>query len=357
METVIEKPAESVETGTQSRFKDGARFNFASDAKTFDCKFLEPGFVSYRDCGGKMELLRKETIQRCMDSIIGCPVTINHVEVTDSNRTEVENGRVNSWYYNSDDGWFYVKGTVDTEEAKFRINTGHRPSCGFQVGMPMGPGGMDHGIRYDQEILDLKFNHLAIVERPRYEGAVFRLNHIVSNPNKMQLFKFLKKLVTTATGADGKSTETATVQSRDISGDTEVVIDGAPVRLNELFTAHSAESAASLDASENDSFEIDGKTVTVGQLVASYKKQKARANAAPAAVAAAAAVPAETAEQKTAREADELAQRNNAAAIKVQGTDAFFTLHAARTAQKPEGVSTTNSGSLRERCAAANGRY
>lgn len=356
------------------RTKDGDRFNIAADSRSFDCKFIEPGFVSYRDTpGGKLELLRKETIERCMPSVVGNALTLQHVEVTPENRTELENGIVSEWYYNSDDGWFWVKGTVDTEPAKARINAGQRPSCGYKV-LDLGPGGVDHGIRYDQEITNLCFNHLAIVERPRYADAQFRLNsYNVSNPT-MKVFKFLKKLVTPTQGADGKP---VTTESRDISADTEIEIDGQKVRLNELFDAYMAETAEALTATPEDALEISGKVVTMGALTESFRKNKARLNAA-----------AETLEQKAKREADEAkekpddeavaSQRHNTtvetpeqkaeaakkaadeaeAAKRTNGITAFTTLNLARSAPvKTDGGYSTTSGSLREKCAAGAKRY
>jgi hypothetical protein len=356
------------------RTKDGDRFNIAADARSFDCKFLEPGFVSYRDTpGGKLELLRKETIERCMPTVVGNAVTLQHAEVTPENRTELENGIVKEWYYNSEDGWFWVKGTIDTEQAKSRINAGQRPSCGYKV-LALGAGGVDHGIRYDQEITDLCFNHLAIVERPRYADAQFRLNsYNVSNPT-MKVFKFLKKLVTPTKGADDKP---ITHEPRDISADTEIEIDGQKVRLNELFDAYMAETAEALTATPEDALEISGKVVTMGALTESFRKNKARANAIT-----------ETPEQKAKREADaakkkiedeELAsQRHNTtvetaeekaaaakkkledeeAAKRTNGITAFTTLNLARSAPvKTEGGYSTTSGSLREKCAAGAKRY
>ena len=356
------------------RYRDGERFNIAADSKTFDCKFIEPGFVSYRDTpGGKLELLKKETLDRCMPSCVGNALTIGHIEVTPENRTEVENGIIQEWYYNSDDGWYHVKGVVDTEPAKQRINAGQRPSCGYKV-LALGSGGMDHGIRYDQEILDITFNHLAIVERPRYADAEFRLNsYNVSNPS-MNVIKFLKKLVTPTAGADGKP---VTHEVREISAETEIEIDGQKVRLNELFQTYLTETVEALSATPEDALEISGKAVTMGELTASYRKNKARANAAPITDADRKKVAevivdkaltkpelvvettrinsvVETPEQKTAAakaKSDEETTRKN-------GLEAFTMLNVARSAPgKIDGGYSTSSGSLKEKCELGAKRY
>lgn len=346
------------------RFVDGERFNIAPASKKFDCKFLEPGFVSYRDVGGKLELLKKETIERAMDSAVGIPVTIGHEMVTAENRSALERGVVEAWHFNSEDGWYHVTGTIDSEEALRLIRQGHRPSCGFAV-RDLAPGGKDHGIRYDQEIADLVFNHLAIVERPRYAGADFRLNSITSANKTMNVFKFLKKLVTRENGADGQPVEKISTVPHEVSGDTEVEIDGKMVRLNELFDTFLKETAEAFTITPETALEVSGKAVTMGQLADAYRKNAARANSAAT----------ETPEQKTAREAKEKAdkaeadkQRANQIAADEQkkkddeaarknGESAFFTLHSARSTPKTDAGYSTTSGSLKEKCERGAKRY
>lgn len=349
------------------RYHDSERFNIAAGSKKFDCKFLEPGFVSYRDIpGGKLELLRKQTIERAMDTAVGIPLTIGHTMVTAENRVNLENGVVTGWYFNSEDGWYHVTGTVDTDEALQLIRKGHRPSCGFKV-LDLAPGGRDHGIRFDQEIADLVFNHLAIVERPRYAEADFRLNSITSVHPTMNVFKFLRKLVTTKT-VDGKPVEEISTVPHEASGNTEVEIDGKMVRLNELFDAYLKETAEAFTITPDTALEVSGKAVTMGQMADAYRKNQARTNSVT-----------ETPEQKLARETKEAAdkktaddQRANEIAAADQkkkddeaakqrendaGKSAFFTLHAARQNPKTDAGFSTTSGSLKEKCELGAKRY
>ena len=335
------------------RHQDGSRFNIASESRSFDCKFIEPGIVSYRDVGGKVELLRKETLDRCMASVVGNPLTIGHVHVTADNRTEVENGIVSEWKYNSEDAWYYVSGTADTEEAKEKMRANGKPSCGYRV-LAVGPGGVYHGIRYDQEILDIQFNHLAIVERPRYEDCEFRLNSFpAATQSNMNVFKFLKRLVTRENGTDGKPVDTVKTESRDISGDTEVEIDGKKVRLNELFATYLKETEGAFTATPEDALEVSGKVVTMGELASAHRANVARENALKPAAPAAAPAASETEEAKASRlETEAAAQRQNEA-----DKSAFLTLHAARSVPKTDGGFSTNSGSLKEKCEAGAKRY
>jgi hypothetical protein len=250
------------------------RFNLAGDASQFTSRFIEPGLVSYRNSGGGLELLRKETIDRCLGSAIGNPVTIKHVPLTEESLQDGTNGRVMSVEYNAADGWYYAKGTIESETARSLIRRGQRPSCAYAV-LSFGPGGKYHGIEYDKEITDLVFHHLAIVEKPRYEGATFRLNAItVTNPSAdMNIFKFFKKL-----GTPGP--ETTKIEETQVAGDTTVEIDGVPVRLNELAETWKAQSKQVFNAGLDDEIVVDGKNVKVNELVSCY--QTARKNEADA---------------------------------------------------------------------------
>jgi hypothetical protein len=333
---------------TDLRFADGLRFNIAAESRKFDCKFIEPGIVSYKDQGGGIELLRKETLDRCMASAIGNPLILGHTYIHAENRLELEEGIVHSFAYNSDDGWYYVSGEVSTPSAQNRMRRGERPSCGYRV-KELGPGGTYHGIKYDAEILDIEFNHLAIVDNPRYELAEFRLNSVnvnVSNPTNI-MFKFLKKLVTRENGADGKVTESTKVESHEVSGDTEIEVEGKMVKLNSLADCYMAETKAAVirTASGDDEVEVEGKNVKLNELVDCYKKNMGRSNAAPVVpvvvAPVVAAAPAESDEQKAIRE---------------NGAKAFAQLQNAAVGQTTSEFASS-SDSLSERCARGTKRY
>ena len=246
------------------------RFNLAPGTKKFRCKFIEPGLVSYRDVpGGGLELLRKETIDAALQTALDNPLTIGHVQVTPENRIDVENGVVTGVDYNAEDGWYYANGTAETDQAISKIQQGQRPSCAYAV-RAFGPGGVYHGIKYDREIMDIEFQHLAIVERPRYEGADFRLNSLT---NPMKLFKFIKNLLVRENGIESSKTEVS-----EMSGNTVVEIDGVPVRLNDLAAVWEAQKGQIFQGSMDDMIEIDGQCVKMNELVETYKKNRSNSS-------------------------------------------------------------------------------
>lgn len=359
-----------LEVETVVRVVEGdMRFNFASDARSFDAKFIEPGLISYRDHEkGGIELLRRETIERNMWSCIGNPVIVKHKLVTAENRLMLEQGVISDWYFCPSDGWFHVKGVIEGEDAKGRIRRGEKPSCAYIV-RSFGPGGKHHDIRYDKEITDLTFNHLAVVEKPRFEDSSFRLNSVhVSQPKNMNVIKFLKKLVTRENGADGKPTESTKVESHEVPSTTLIDVDGKMVPISEIAEGYRKNAAAPapdapLQVAADDTMEIDGKPVPVSEVIAGYRKN-------------AAAAPAETPEQKAARDAAEALRLNAApegetpeqkvvreAALRTNAAATvkpFFTLHNARENAAAAVVASPRSktsGSISDRCKSGQERY
>lgn len=316
------------------------RFNIASDAKSFDCKFIEPGLVNYKDQGGGIELLRKETLDRCMASAVGNPLTVGHVMVNAENRMALEEGIVHEYYFNPENGWYHVKGTADTPRAKSLLPL-KKPSCGYRV-TSFGPGGVYHGIRYDKEITGIEFNHLAIVDKPRYEDAVFRFNQA-----SMNLFKFLRNLVTRENGADGQPGQEVTkTETIELSGDTQVTLPtGEQIRLNDLGKKWMEQTKAAVETPQDGNTMVDcgdcGK-VKLNELIESYRKNKMD----------------EAEKEKKEVERKNAAEEEKKAAEKKKADDAaaFARLNSARTNGAPA-PTEKSSGSLAERLEAGRKKY
>lgn len=342
----------TVITISDQRVREADRFNLAGDSRTFDCKFIEPGIISYKDHqGGDIELLRKETIDRCIHTAIGNPITIGHVWVTSDNRLQEEQGIITDVYYDPVDGWYHVRGKVDTPRAQ-KLMKVKKPSCGYSV-EKFGPAGTYHGIRYAKEIHDITFNHLAIVDNPRYEEAVFRLNS-VSNPTNMNnVFKLLKRIVTRENGADGQAKETSKEESFDLPGNTEVTFTAQDkehkMRLNDLGEMWMKQTAAAVTSrvNENDEVEVDGKKVRIHELVAGY-----RANRCHEAEMEAAKKKHENEAAEAKKKADEEAE-----AAKRKNENSFAQLHIARTAQSDAKPTLTSADSMQDKLARGKSRY
>lgn len=348
MTLVAEAPMRTIE---------GARFNFLEGGRKFSCKMIEPGIVSYKDTPSKdVILLRKETIDRCMDSAIGNAVTVGHVFDLESAVPEaLSHGTVSKWRYNADDGWYYVDGEFSTDSAAARVEGGGRPSCGYaELEVRLNTSGDKyHGFHYDKEITEIRFHHLAVVPKGRYEEATFRLNSIPS----MNMFKFVR---TWKERLNGATTDTEKSETVEISGDTEVVLpDGTKSRLNELKPAVAVVSAPVKFAAIGDIAEVSMSPAEMEGFITASRKaaHQARLNAAEEAkkgviapvVAATAPVVTETEEAKVAR-------------LNAAGAAAFASLNTARfkdpvLTEPVAGGYSTSSGSMADKLAIGAKRY
>lgn len=297
----------------ESPIRTGVRTNAKTWANKFEARFLEAGVVNYDDCGCGVNLLSHETIAQCAKSFVGRPVIIRHQMVTPETMEPVAMGYISDVWFNSEDGWWWCSGTIHREEAKEAIRKGASVSCSYKV-TNTADGGLYHNTKYNEEISAFEGMHLAIVDNPRYERAVIRLN---SKPTP-NMFKWFKKL------QGGEIKDNAIPTPEEVSGDSTIEIEGKQVTVSALVERH--------NAVPSDEVDVDGKKIKVNDLVAGYKanesakakeedEKKARDNAAK-----------EEEEKKAreneakAKEDEEKKARDNAA----PKTDHFNDLLAAR---------------------------
>jgi hypothetical protein len=268
------------------------RLNLAPSGKRFYAEFITPGLISYRDVKGGVDLIRKETLDRDAQSMMGAALTIKHPAkelIISRNFTDVSHGKVDKVGYNEKTGFYFAEGDVETDAARERINAGDGVSCGFTV-LQKAPGGTWNQVPFTQEDKHLEFHHLALVERPRIEEADIRLN----SKSAMKIFgKLIKKLVT-----GGKTEEVAS----DINLATTVDVgDGKTATIQEMIDAERANAIHVV--SGEDYVEHEGMRYNCAELIANYKANCMRSN--------------EAAEKKKKDEADKL-ERENALKIEAE---------------------------------------
>lgn len=341
------------------------RFNLLEGTSKFSCRMIEPGIISYLNTAEKdVVLIRKETIDRCIASAKGNPLTIDHIDMSDDVPVEeVSNGSVSSVRYNAQDGWYYVDGVVDTEHAKNLIRRGYKPSCGFkEKKVAINTTGLRyHGFHYDKEITELEFHHLAIVRKPRFEDAVFRLNSIV--PPMKNLFTLLLQKITRKNDAegkplmvDGKHVEETTVEKIELDGSMEVEFQGKKLRLNDLGQMYMDATAGVIsDEAEVTVPACEGLPeckVRVNALKSAYNKH--RKNEADAEKTAKEKRDADDAETKRMNSLSEDERKKE-----IERKNALFdTLKNARNGKGiVDGGYSTTAGSLSEKVAAGKSRY
>lgn len=146
------------------------------EGRPFKARFLQPGLVKY-DFG--VCLLKKETIDKFIDTFIGKPVIIDH---KDDIALEDRKGGIEKIWFNPEDGWYWCSGTLTDKQAIELVEKGYNVSCQYAITdfSINAEGKLHNGNPYDKEILDGNFEHLAIVENPRYEDAFIAVNAYIA---------------------------------------------------------------------------------------------------------------------------------------------------------------------------------
>lgn len=151
----------------------------------FKSRFIQPGLAGYPGQFGNA-LIKKENLDKFVYTLRNKPVTINHKDnIGDDDKV----GEVLNVWYNPEDGWYWCDGIITDETAINLINDKNwSVSCSYDFTKYDDEGGTENNIPYDIEFLDGEFNHLAIVDNPRYEGAniVFNSKEVTTQSFKEQ---------------------------------------------------------------------------------------------------------------------------------------------------------------------------
>ena len=163
--------------------------------RRFVSRFIEPGLAHYKELGDIV--ITKETLDKFIMTMIGCPVIIDHKDVTDKNVDKLRVGTIADVWFNEQDGWYYCSGILTDNEAIDLVkNQGWNVSCSYSF-VSDDTQKTYHGKPIDMEFIDGEFLHLAIVEDPRYEGANIVVNKKDWDESKVKrdaFGKFTEKL-------------------------------------------------------------------------------------------------------------------------------------------------------------------
>ena len=159
--------------------------NTGGKGKYFKARFLQPGLVKY---SFGVCVLEKDTIDKFIQGFVGCPVIINHQDVTNENAKELSCGNICHIWYDDSDGWYWGDGIIDDEEAINKINEGYNVSCQYEITEYSNntTNALHNGNPYDKVILNGKPEHLAIVKTPRYENAMIAMNALDKTEEDMK---------------------------------------------------------------------------------------------------------------------------------------------------------------------------
>ena len=261
--------------------------------KSYKIRFIEPGIISYNDSGAGVIFVSREALDRMAPSFRNCPVIFVPESHDDSDASTAFNfddvaatpasGIVAGVPYWGDDGWMWADISVWDEEAQAAIDrSGFNVSCAYKP-TEETEGGEWHSIPYDGELVNGKYEHLAIVKRPRYEGSQILANSKGGHSVAISIFK---KKVNAAPPAppipkkpEAAPAAPAMVKNEADPGTVIQLPSGGTATLSELIAAFTEEAPLDMD----DMVDVNGVSHSIGELVENFEAKKGGGEAEPAA--------------------------------------------------------------------------
>ncbi len=258
----------------------------------FKGPFMQAGLVQYRAEEFGRVLVRSSCVEKMREGAKGKPIVFKvHRDIsTDEIPSEASGVVIDVW---PEDGVDWCRVILWDREAIRAARSGKFGfSCSY-LPTVFGPAGIHNDVPYDMEFLDGEYQHIAIVDKPRYEEFGISASNSSSKTNsktsvgdkKMGLSSLWKRV---AKNSEEKAEEKKD-EKREVGEEAPkklfVEVDGKKVSVEELIAVFEKE-AKSEDKSENslsddDEIEIGGKKVSVGNLKEVFGKHKAKNADAP----------------------------------------------------------------------------
>ena len=236
--------------------------NEKSLPQVFYAKHMKAGVANYPE-NKEVIYISNDTIADMAKGFEGKPVFVHHQDINLDNLKDQMDGVVSESFWNKYDGEWWVKFVAITDKAKEAIANGWGVSNCYDH-LVRGNGGTCINVKYDSEIIGGTFNHLAIVENPRYEDAKIYTEQEYNNYIEQKKQKLDK--ITNSKGENmDKILNESDVKDLLLSKDSEITVGEAiEILMN---------SKKVID-SEAEILLSNGEKVTVAELINACKKNE-----------------------------------------------------------------------------------
>lgn len=247
---------------------------------------MVPGLAEYREDGDNLRILIKEETTKQMDATAaGKPFYVLHVEEVDLDKLQVEAaGFAVESFFNKLDGMHWVKFLVVSDDGHEALRKGWKLSNAYKP-KRMGPGGENHAVPYDKEVLEGEYEHFGIVPNPRYEESMVltpeefkaynskkeqelkvianSTDEIIKGDSSMKLKFWEKKAVVNAKELDIENISVELPKSKKEKTISQLVNEMDEVEMN-------AASTEPKMANESDMVKIGDEQMSVKELLEKY---------------------------------------------------------------------------------------
>lgn len=225
----------------------------------------------------------------------GKPIFVGHQNDSAEKLDECDGFVVKS-FYNEVDGWLWCEFMVTTKEGQVAVEQGMAVSNAY-IPVATRGAGVYNGVKYDRELVEGVFTHLAIVPNPRYKESIILspADFKVYQETKQNELKQLKNSVEENKTKEEKE-KTMTIKfwakkevenSDDVMGLSVDLEDGTSIAIEDMVkevqNAREAEKAneeAKKKEEEKDKINMDSKVkvgeeeMTLKELVDAYASTK-----------------------------------------------------------------------------------
>lgn len=248
--------------------------------KVYYCKHIQAGVAKYDD---EMVLIENDTLKKMMPSMVGIAVTVYHERVKAEDIEKKADGYVVESFYNSNDGWFWLKFIAVSDACHQAVNNNWSVSNAY-IPNEYNQGGEWHNVKYDREILDAYYTQLAIVPDPRYEGACImtceeykKYNEKLKNELEEYENSKSKEIKNSKTGGKKmikffKFKKEEITNADDLSDACIELANGKTVKVSEMVNAvEEADKEKEQKCNESAEISVGDKKMTVKELKNKYE--------------------------------------------------------------------------------------
>jgi len=132
-----------------------------------------PGVAEYIGESGSYRIfINESTIKKMDPTFVGLPVYVDHKEEVNMDKIQAEaDGYVVKSFYNEADGKHWAEFIIVSDKGHEAIRNGWKLSNAY-IPKNFGQGGLWNGVEYQKEVTDGEYEHLALVQNPRYGESV-----------------------------------------------------------------------------------------------------------------------------------------------------------------------------------------
>lgn len=265
--------------------------------ESYRAYYIEPGLADYTAEGIGVVLVQKPALDAMMSTYVGKPVV--NLEHTDLEPEELFNmsvekvkdfadGVIAAAGYDAEKGWYWTDMMIWDEETLKNIKNGFSVSCAYDVTEADEKGGTYHNVPYDEEVLKGEALHMAIVPNPRYEQAWIIKNSKSEEDNLKIVFKKkdkkapVEKKTVKNMEPEKKKDDEETMENMTGYVENE---KGEQVPIEELANMYREKMATKNSGKKynaDDEVTVDGKKMTVREMMSAIEEEEEIENAEPA---------------------------------------------------------------------------